>query len=284
MTIGGSFTQTGANGIPSRPAAPKFQPPPSSLEYEKLWVYTADGNLQAQFWFNETAPAPTGGGGGWQSVQRTLNTAATAWRGMPDALTIELDLIMDNYRVQGNGGNQPSIEKDLRDFEKMYGLLTSPVGEPPLLILNANGALQWDVVNFPPLQWVIPEPPTYGEVLRNNLGNRVRQQVTVKFMKYTEYDVASKEVSNTARTTPRNKFKPKNTNTTFKQAAAIQYKDAALGQAWAKYCQAKGQGFQAGDIPLSAKSKMKVTLSYDAPAKKTLIAYAKKNGYPTGLK
>lgn len=133
----------------------------------------------------------TGGGGGWQSVQIPLKHPKSVWRGATDVYTMEVPLIFDVLDQDG-----ADIEARCRAFEKMYGaLVDDSAGQPPLLVLNANGAIPNDVYNFPPLRWVIPEPPTWGEQLRNSNGRRVRQIITAKFMKYSAYDELSRSKS-----------------------------------------------------------------------------------------
>lgn len=203
-----------------------------STDFSLLKVYSEfpqDG-LNVTFRFYQDPPNISGGGGGWEAVARPLDTVTTSWRGPTDGYTMELSLILDCFTA-GKGDPKQDIEDDCRTLEKMYGALTSPVVQPPLLVLDANGALQNDVYNFPPLRWVISEPPTYGDVLRNAHGRRTRQVVTVKFMKYTSYDelTRSKDASQNA---PRNTFTASATVNTFKKAAAKFLKQVG-GAKWA---------------------------------------------------
>lgn len=165
----------------------------SGTNFAKLWVYTEDKSLQFQSLVGEGTINITGGGGGWQSVTRPQNDPVTVWRGPTDAYTMEIPLILDVFDAADHLGWD--VEGRSRTLEQMCGALTSPVRQPPLLVLNANGGIPNDVYNFPPLRWVIPEPPVYGDQLRNESGRRVQQMVTVKFMKYTAYDELTRSKS-----------------------------------------------------------------------------------------
>lgn len=199
-----------------------------STDYSLLKVYTdsssgyADnrsGGLAITFRFYQNAPNISGGGGGWESVQRPQNSATTAWRGPTDVYTMELDLLMDTFTA-GPGDKKKDIEADCRTLELMYGALTSPVAQPPLLILDANGSLQNDVYNFPSLRWVIAEPPAYADVLRNGSGRRVRQAVTVKFMHYVAYDALTRSKNLVSQNDRAHQFQATKSINTFRKAAA----------------------------------------------------------------
>jgi hypothetical protein len=168
--------------------------------FNTLQVYTEfpDNGLYFIALFGEGTVKITGGGGGWQSVQRPQDNPITAWRGPTDSYCMEIPLIFNNF-TNGKG----DVEGACRTLEKMYGALETTSGQPPLLILNANGALPNDVYNFPPLRWVIPDPPDYGEAIRDEVtGKRLRQIVTVKFMHYVAYDEFTRSQSNNQHGTP----------------------------------------------------------------------------------
>jgi nucleoid-associated protein YgaU len=196
-------------------------------DYSLLHVYEENQpGLFITFRMYEGDHKITGGGAGWSSVQRPQKHPLTAWRGDTDQYCMEIPLIMDTFSTSGS-----TVERDCRQLERMYGALTSPASQPPLLILNANGALQNDVYHFPPLRWIIPEPPTWGEQTRRN-GQRVRQIVTVKFMVYAAYDEFTRQ-------------KSQNTNKVASQvivragdtysSIAARYLKAYGGARWANY-------------------------------------------------
>lgn len=201
-----------------------------STDFSLLKVYTETPHegLSVTFRFYTEPPDISGGGGGWQAVQRPQDSVVTSWRGPTDGYTMSLNLIMDTFTSKSG----KDIESDCRTLEKMYGALVSPVVQPPLLILDANGALQNDVYNFPPLRWVISDPPTYADVLRVK-GRRVRQVVTIKFLKYTAYDELTRS-KDTSQGQALNTFKASSQVNTFKKAAA-KYLKASGGARWANY-------------------------------------------------
>jgi hypothetical protein len=157
----------------------------------------------------------SGSGGGWTAVQRPQRDPLTAWRGGTDSYTMEIPLLFDTLTSGGN------VEGQCRTLEKMAGVLTSAFVQPPILIVNAHGALANDYVNFPALRWIIPEPPVWGEQLRGMDGKRVRQVVTVKLMHYTAYDKLSRDKTHTA---PSNRTVKAKTGDTYNKIAARELK------------------------------------------------------------
>lgn len=203
-----------------------------ATDYSLLKVYTESNDLAVTFRFYQAVPNVSGGGGGWQAVQRPLDAPVIAWRGATDLYTMELQLIMDKFAAPLNAdGSEPDVEADCRQLEQMYGALVSPVHQPPLLILDANGALQNDVYNNPSIRWVIPEPPTWQDVDRNSKGRRVRQVVTVKFMHFLAYDQLTRN-TDVSQHAPRNTFTSTSSVNTFRKAAA-KYLKSYGGARWA---------------------------------------------------
>lgn len=162
-------------------------------DFTKLWVYTEDKKLKFDSLVGEGTINITGGGAGWESVALPQDAPVSVWRGSQNVYTMEIPLVFDVY--DADDSLNWDVEARCRTLEKMYGALTNPPRQPPLLILDANGAIPNDVYNFPPLRWVISEEPTWGEQLRNANGRRTRQIVTVKFMKYSPYDDLSRRAS-----------------------------------------------------------------------------------------
>jgi hypothetical protein len=184
MTLGASFT------TPSQKPSTSFKPKDN---YTKLWVYTEDAQLKFDSLVAEGTINITGGGGGWESVAIPQDSPISVWRGAQAVYTMEIPLVFDV--IDAPDSLNWDVEDRCRTLEQMYGALTSPATQPPVLILNANGAIPNDVYNFPPLRWVISEPPTWGDQLRDSNGRRVQQFVTVKFMKYSPYDELTRNKS-----------------------------------------------------------------------------------------
>lgn len=199
-----------------------------STDYSLLHVYTQRGGPKGDsitFRFYQDPPNISGGGGGFQAVQRLQNAAIVAWRGPSDAYTMELNLIMDAYaslppKGRARGWQAPDIEADCRTLDKFSGTFVHPVTQPPLLVLDANGALQNDYYHMPSALWVIPEQPTFSDVLRNSKGMRTRQVVTVKFMHYLGYDELTRNKNISAQNDHSHQFETTPKVNTFKKAAA----------------------------------------------------------------
>jgi hypothetical protein len=193
-------------------------------DYSLLKVYTELPGLSLTARFYQDPPDVEGGAGGYEAVPRPQSNAVTAWRGFSDGFTMSLNLILDSYAARP----PRDIENDCGVLDKMAGALGRT--QPPLLILDAGGALQHDVVNRPAARWVISDPPAYADVLRNADGRRVRQVVTVKFMLYIAYDGLSRTVD-VSRIAPKNTFIVTSSIPTFK-AAAAKYLKSYGGAKW----------------------------------------------------
>lgn len=162
----------------------------SSPDFSILQFYPEDAssNISLRAYFGEGTITTTGGGAGWVAVPRPQKKVITVWRGPQDAYTHEIPLIFDTWSTTGQ-----SIEDQMGDLEQVSGVDTFVNEQPPLLILNAGGALPHDVAHSPQLRWVIPEEPVWGEAIRIG-SERVRQLVTVKFMAFNQADELSRTV------------------------------------------------------------------------------------------
>lgn len=209
----------------------------SGTDYSILHVYTENPHNGLYFICRvyEGTINITGGAGGWESVARPQNDPVSVWRGPQNVYTMEIPLIFDTVDQDG-----VDIESRCRQLELMCGTLTSPVDQPPLLVLNANGGIPNDVYNFPPLRWVIPEDPVWGAQLRTSGGRRNQQMVTVKFMKYTAYDELTRS-KNAQQSKPNNTTIAKGGDTYNKIAARTlkQYGGVRWGNRLAQFNGAK---------------------------------------------
>lgn len=158
------------------------EPAPLPADYTWFEAYSLYPSQHLSFLarFGEGAVKPSGGGAGWQSVPRPKKQPLTSRRGPQEAFHFEIPLIFDGWPYN-------SVEGDCRTLDIMAGVNVDGDPDPPLLLLNAHGALPYDVFHNPNYRWVIPEAPDYGEALRY-FGKRVRQIVTVKFMLWTQDD------------------------------------------------------------------------------------------------
>jgi hypothetical protein len=155
-------------------------------DYTLLHVYDeTPGGLSFTARFYQGDVNVTGGGGGFISVPRPQRHPITIWHGSTDSYAMEIPLIFD-----ATNKDTEDVEHQCRTVEQMAGVLGADFVQPPVLILDANGALENDVINRPSTRWVIPDPPVWGDRWRRNSdGKRVRQCVTIKFMHYVAADV-----------------------------------------------------------------------------------------------
>lgn len=185
------------------PGGPPLAPPPSMVravqgltDYSVLQVYPEDArsNILLKAYFGEGTITTTGGGGGIVAVPRPQKKPITVWRGPQDAYTHEIPLVVSRLTDIGASLDH-SIEQDLAWLEQISGVDMFNLEQPPLLILNAGGALPHDVFHSPQLRWVVPEEPVWGEAFRpRGYTERTQQLVTVKFMAWTGADELTRTV------------------------------------------------------------------------------------------
>lgn len=146
----------------------------SKIGWVRFW--SADPPLLLNAQFAEGGPVPVWSTG-WAVVQRPRRRSITEWQGT-DPLRIDLKLLIDSF--QTNEGVE--TEASCRTLERMSGLDQNDP-EPPVLIVNAEGAIPHDYHEASHVRWVI-EKLTWGDSLRNYYGNRIRQYVDVTIMQY----------------------------------------------------------------------------------------------------
>ncbi len=235
-------------GSSVNPSPPPPTRPLPMHGYQTLSIYPldADINIRLNAWFGDGTINTTGGGAGWVAVPRPQNKVITAWRGPQDGFQHEIPLIFDAWQ------SGQSLETQMGNLEQLAGVDMFELTRPPLLIIDANGALPHDYVHSPQLNWIIPEEPVWGESIRVK-GERVRQLVTVKFMAYTQVDDLS-------RSTPR-KVSTKYVYTakqgdTYKSIAARKLKSDG-GARWANRL-AQLNGHRDGSAQVGAGQQVKL--------------------------
>lgn len=214
------------------------------------WVefYSEDSSLRLYLRarFGEQTIVPTGGGAGWKSVPRPQRRPLTVWEGPPEALSMPLDLIFDGLLDDSEGR---SIESDMAVLDRMAGVNQPGDPQPPLLILDAGGALPHDYTRNPSGVWVIQPEPVLGEAIRRGSdGDRVRQQATVTFMLYT----ADERLNRAKKPTPSRTVRARAGDTYEKIAARElgQYGGRRLGNRLAQFNGARdgAQQLQVGQL------------------------------------
>jgi hypothetical protein len=138
----------------------------------EVTVRTARGpRLSVTALMGENGPTMIGGYGGWEVVDRPRRIGLTQWRGRsPYSMT--LDLVLDGFK-QGD-----EVEIDISRLERMA---LPDVKEPPVVEVKGSAVPHDD------LEWII-ETLEFGTALRKNNGRRVRQEVTITFLRYVRID------------------------------------------------------------------------------------------------
>lgn len=147
-----------------------------------------DGKYFMECLLGDGAATPTGGYGGWESKARARRRSFTIWSGV-DPLSIDIPILIDYFAE--NDGVQ--CEKDIRQLEKMAGL-EEHMGEPPLITFDSGGAIPHDETDTKGKRDYVIDDIQWGDVERNEWGNRTRQAAIVKVLQFVEDD-ALKNVS-----------------------------------------------------------------------------------------
>jgi hypothetical protein len=126
----------------------------------------------------------TAGFGGWEKIKRDRRYSLTEWDGR-DGMDIPIPIIFENWRVG------ESLESDIKQLEMMAGLGNKGGGEPPLMTFNSGGVIAHDYHDAPSHDWVISNVE-FGDCVKNDWGNRVRQIATVTVTQYIDDDVLSR--------------------------------------------------------------------------------------------
>lgn len=120
-----------------------------------------------------------GGIGGWESIERPRDTAATAWVATPPK-TLELPLQLEGRDGAGPGRDQV-VEGLCRQVER-WGSPTQKTGEPP--VLQVAGLPRVDKSD----RWVLQDI-TWGEYVVNAGGQRVYQQLTLSLLEFSKAEL-----------------------------------------------------------------------------------------------
>jgi hypothetical protein len=143
-----------------------------------------DPHYEVECLLGDGAGNLTAGFGGWDKIKRDRRTSLTEWSGR-DGMEIPIPVIFENWR------SGESIEPDIKQIEKMAGLGNQGGGEPPLMTFNTGGVVAHDYHDAPKHDWVITDVE-FGDCVKNNYGNRVRQIATITVSQYIDDDVLEK--------------------------------------------------------------------------------------------
>jgi len=143
-----------------------------------LWhvqIKTVDPHnvLTCTAWLGDTAPTPSGGGGGHEIVELPRRRPVVVWR--KGALWVmSVSILIDNFR----DGDAGPVQQNRDDLIRMWRPLNEE-DEPPIVRLDAEG----DAVPLQHLQWVITNLE-WGAAKANSSGNRTQQAFTVTVTEY----------------------------------------------------------------------------------------------------
>lgn len=160
---------------PHGPHRPKSAPP--SLGWITFNSWGKGGNYSCTALLGDTVPQVTDGYGGWTTEQRARRQAFTFWTG-PNPLTLDIPIMFDGW------SQNHSQEYQIHQLELMAGIDGT---EPPLVIINAAGAVPHDFTRYSKHDWVISQIQ-WGDADRRANGDRLRQAATVTVMKYISDD------------------------------------------------------------------------------------------------
>lgn len=159
-----------------------------------------DPHYEVECLLGDGSGNPTSGYGGWEKIKRDRRISLTEWDGK-DPLEIDIPILFENW-VQGG-----SLEGDIKTLEKIAGLGHKDGGEPPLMTFNSGGVISHDYHDAPKHDWVVSNL-VWGDCIKNDYGNRVRQVATVTVTQFIDDDVLSK-LSAAAKRRQKNKGKIK---------------------------------------------------------------------------
>jgi hypothetical protein len=175
-----------------------------------------------------------GGGGVWEVQKRPYLPPLTVWKGPAEAYTHKISLMLNAF---GDGARETpeQLEAQYAAVEAMAGMqLGVPLNQwtrPPVLFLNGGGALPHDQAVDQWLQWVIAEPPEWGETIRPAHGEYagwiVRQTFSLTFMLYEDNISMSGTVSKQGKYNP-SSFEPQ--GSTFERIAAKKWPKKRRGK------------------------------------------------------
>lgn len=143
-----------------------------------------DPHYEVECLLGDGAGNLTAGFGGWENIRRDRRYSITEWSGR-DGMEIPIPIIFENWAVG------TSLEGDIKQLEMMAGLGNKGGGEPPLMTFNSGGVIPHDFHDAPSHDWIITNLE-FGDCVKNDWGNRVRQIATVTVAQFIDDDVLDK--------------------------------------------------------------------------------------------
>lgn len=138
----------------------------------QVTVSSARPFLTVTGWLGADPSAVTQGYGGWTTVARPRRQSLTTWEGH-EPYGIDLSMVLDGF------AKNESVESKCTAIERM-ARPPRVLDEPPKI--RISGAVPHN-----DLVWVI-QSIRWAEVIRNETGDRVRQNLTISFLRYIADD------------------------------------------------------------------------------------------------
>lgn len=128
-------------------------------------------------WLGEAGANVTGGYGGWNIIARPHRVSITQWGGR-DPIQMDLPLVLDGFDGQTLSNRMTeSIELVATKLERMA---LPWKDKPPRVKVTGSSS---NLIQHDDLDWVIMSL-AWGTALRDDAGNRLRQEVTVGLVAY----------------------------------------------------------------------------------------------------
>jgi LysM repeat protein len=143
------------------------------IDPRQVIISSTRPNITITAWLGSDPPIVTGGYGGWEIVPRPGKQAVTIWKGH-DPYQIDLPILFDNFKISY------SVEADCTALERMARPV-QPGDEPP--IVTVSRFMPHSDID----EWVI-QTLRWGDSIRGENGQRVRQAVTVSLLRYIADD------------------------------------------------------------------------------------------------
>lgn len=184
----------------------------------QVTITSVNPNLSVTAWLGLDPPQITAGYGGWETVSRPKRQSLTVWRGY-NPFEMDLPILLEGWATGADNGSQ-SVEARISALERM-GRPPKVLDEPPLIRIAG-------FVPHADLAWVI-QRITYGDTIRAENGQRVRQHMTLGLLKYIEADRVQQ---GNARLSAQNKVQTRKgphkvkKGETLQSIAAYEYHDA----------------------------------------------------------
>lgn len=144
---------------------------------EEAHIRSTDGTINIRVPMGDGPALITGGLGGWQTIDRQDDIAATDWVGQ-GPLTQDVPLFLDGY------GDGESVMPQMQTIFKLARDVTGNENVPPVFQIDGP-------IFFPEAHWVLPEGGIDldpASTIRNDNGGLLRQAFTLHLLEFVKPD------------------------------------------------------------------------------------------------